>query len=38
VSAAGRALPALVKREGGNGFEIGGVGAETIAVYSSRAA
>jgi conjugative relaxase-like TrwC/TraI family protein len=28
----------LVKREDGNGFEVGGVDAETIAVYSSRAA
>jgi conjugative relaxase-like TrwC/TraI family protein len=28
----------LVKREDGNGFEVGGVGAETIAAYSSRAA
>jgi len=28
----------LVKREDGNGFEIGGVGAETMAAYSSRAA
>jgi conjugative relaxase-like TrwC/TraI family protein len=28
----------LVKREDGNGFEIGGIGAETIAAYSSRAA
>ena len=28
----------LVKREDGNGFEVGGVDAETIAAYSSRAA
>jgi conjugative relaxase-like TrwC/TraI family protein len=28
----------LVKREDGNGFEIGGIGAETIAAYSSRSA
>jgi hypothetical protein len=28
----------LVKREDGNGFEIGGIGAETIAAYSSRTA
>ena len=28
----------LVKREDGNGFEVGGVGAEMIAAYSSRAA
>ncbi|HEY2269387.1 MAG TPA: AAA family ATPase, partial [Streptosporangiaceae bacterium] len=28
----------LVKREDGNGFEVGGIGQETIAAYSSRAA
>jgi conjugative relaxase-like TrwC/TraI family protein len=28
----------LVKREDGNGFEVGGVDADTIAAYSSRAA
>ena len=28
----------LVKREDGNGFEIGGIGAETMVAYSSRAA
>jgi conjugative relaxase-like TrwC/TraI family protein len=28
----------LVKREDGNGFEVGGVGQDTIAAYSSRAA
>jgi conjugative relaxase-like TrwC/TraI family protein len=28
----------LVKREDGNGFEIGGIGAATMAAYSSRAA